>query len=145
MRLRYVLKYIKDYARLGFKSDGNTTFSKKILKKIKKGIYLDIGCYHPIKDSNTALLYNNGWKGINIDISKESIEMFKIFRPNDLNLNFGISTKNGYEKAYFEKDISTLSSLDSTYLTRQGRKNLIVIKLKIRSMFYFFSNIFWEN
>ena len=76
MKLRYVLKYIKDYVRLGFSSDGNTKFSKLILKKIKKGIYLDIGCYHPIKDSNTALLYKNGWKGINVDISKESIEMW---------------------------------------------------------------------
>ena len=134
MRLRYLLKYIKDYARLGFTSDGNNEFSKKILKKIKKGIYLDIGCYHPIKDSNTALLYKNGWKGINVDISKESIEMFNIFRPKDLNLNIGISTKNGYEKAYFEKAISTLSSLDSTYLKRQGRKNLIIKKIKVMTL-----------
>jgi hypothetical protein len=81
MKLRYILKYIKDYIRLGFNSDGNPKFSNKIISKIKKGIYLDIGCYHPIKDSHTALLYKKGWKGINIDISKESIEMFKIFRP----------------------------------------------------------------
>ena len=45
MKLRYLLKYIKDYVRLGFSSDGNTKLSKLILKKIKKGIYLDIGCY----------------------------------------------------------------------------------------------------
>jgi len=134
MKLRYFLKYIKDYIRLGFNSDGNTKFSKIILKKIKKGIYLDIGCYHPIKDSHTALLYKNGWKGINIDISKESIEMFGIFRPNDLNLNLGISVKNGYERAYFEKPISTLSTLDSTYLNKQGRKNLITKRIKVMTI-----------
>ena len=132
--LKYALKYLKDYARLGFNSDGYTVFSKIILKKIKKGIYLDIGCYHPIKDSNTALLYKNGWKGTNIDISEESIEMFNIFRPNDLNLSLGISTKNGYQKAYFEKAISTLSSLDGTYLGKQGRKNLIVRKVKVMTI-----------
>ena len=130
MKLRYIIKYIKDYIRLGFNSDGYPKFSKIILKKIKKGIYLDIGCYHPIKESNTALLYKNGWSGINIDISEETIEMFKIFRPNDTNLFLGISIKNGYQKAYFEKSISTLSSLDETYLNKQGRKNLIIKKVK---------------
>ncbi len=134
MKLRYILKYIKDYIRLGFNSDGYPKFSKIILKKIKKGIYLDIGCYHPIKESNTALLYKNGWSGINIDISEETIEMFKIFRPNDTNLFLGISIKNGYQKAYFEKSISTLSSLDETYLNRQGRKNLIIKKVKVLTL-----------
>ncbi|MAG69811.1 MAG: hypothetical protein CL471_05910 [Acidobacteria bacterium] len=134
MKLRYILKYIKDYIRLGFNSDGDPKFSKIILKKIKKGIYLDIGCYHPIKGSNTALLYKNGWSGINIDISEETIEMFKIFRPNDTNLFLGISIKNGYQKAYFEKSISTLSSLDETYLNKQGRKNLIIKKVKVLTL-----------
>ena len=134
MKLRYILKYIKDYIRLGFNSDGYTKFSKIILKKIKKGIYLDIGCYHPIKESNTALLYKKGWSGINIDISEETIEMFKIFRPNDTNLFLGISIKNGYQKAYFEKSISTLSSLDETYLNKQGRKNLIIKKVKVLTL-----------
>jgi len=131
MKLKYVLKYIKDYIRLGFNSDGNSKFSKTILKKIKKGFYLDIGCYHPIKDSHTALLYKNDWKGMNLDISKESIEMFNIFRPKDINLNIGISTKNGYQKAYFEKNISTVSSLDKNYLAKCGRKNLIIRLLKV--------------
>ena len=49
-RKKDLTKYIKDYVRLGFSSDGNTKFSKLILKKIKKGIYLDIGCYNTIKD-----------------------------------------------------------------------------------------------
>ena len=134
MILKYLFKYFRDYMRLGFDSDGYTNFSKVILKKIKKGVYLDIGCYHPIKESNTALLYKNGWKGINVDISEESIKMFNIFRPKDLNLNLGISTRNGYQKAYFEKAISTLSSLDGTYLGKQGRENLIVTKVKVMTI-----------
>ena len=49
--------------------------------------------------------------------------MFNIFRSRDLNLNLGISTKNGKSKAYFEKSISTVSSLDKNYLNKIGRKN----------------------
>jgi len=49
--------------------------------------------------------------------------MFNIFRSRDLNLNLGMSTKNGKSKAYFEKSISTVSSLDKNYLNKIGRKN----------------------
>ena len=49
--------------------------------------------------------------------------MFKIFRSRDLNLNLGLSTKSGKQYAYFEGDISTVSSLDKNYLKKIGRKN----------------------
>ena len=80
MYLKHIVKYYKDLVRLKFNSNGNSRFGKKILKEIKRGKYLDVGCYHPIKESHTAILYNNGWTGINLDISKDTIEMFNIFR-----------------------------------------------------------------
>jgi hypothetical protein len=73
----------------------NSFFSKK-----KHGTYLDVGCYHPIRGSLTYNLYKKGWSGINIDLSKETIDLFNICRPNDLNLNIGISHKNSNSK-YF--------------------------------------------
>ena len=123
MILKYLLKYLRDLIRLKFDTDGNSKFGKLIFKIIKKGIYLDVGCYHPLKESQTAFLYKQGWRGVNLDISKQSIDMFKIFRPRDLNLNLGLSTKSGKQYAYFEGDISTVSSLDKNYLKKIGRKN----------------------
>jgi len=123
MKIKLYLKLIKDFIRLGFNSDGVTKIAKIILKSSKEGNYLDIGCYHPFKDSHTALLYKSGWHGVNIDISRESIDLFKILRPSDLNLNIGISLKNGKQKAYFEKNISTVSSLDKTHIKKIGRRN----------------------
>jgi hypothetical protein len=123
MKIKYYLKYFKDYLRLKFNSNGNTKFSKQILRNIKKGIYLDIGCYHPFKDSQTSLFYKKGWRGVNLDISKETIDMFNIFRPKDINLHLGLSTKNGKQFAYYEGNISTVSSLDKNYLKKIGRKN----------------------
>ena len=128
MYLKHIVKYYKDLVRLKFNSNGNSRFGKKILKEIKRGKYLDVGCYHPIKESHTAILYNNGWTGINLDISKDTIEMFNIFRPKDLNLNMGLSIKNGYQKAYYERNISTVSSLDKNYLS----KNQLYLKRKIK-------------
>ena len=126
MKIKFYLKLIKDYVRLGFNSDGIPKLPKVILKSLKTGTYMDIGCYHPFKESHTALLFKKGWSGINIDISKESISLFNILRPNDLNLNIGLALKNGKQKAYFEKNISTVSSLDKTHIKKIGRKNKFI-------------------
>ena len=45
-----------------------------------------MGCYHPIKYSNTALLHNRGWQGINIDMNQTSIDLFNILRKKDKNI-----------------------------------------------------------
>jgi len=37
--------------------------------------------------------YDNGWKGINIDANPETINLFNCFRPNDKNINCGVSDK----------------------------------------------------
>ena len=50
---------------------------KKIFKLFKKkGTYLDLGCFHPIRDNNTYLMYKSGWSGINIDLNPLSIEFW---------------------------------------------------------------------
>ncbi len=59
----------------------------------KNGIYIDVGCNHPVFNNNTYLLSKKGWKGINIDIDKKSIELFNLFRKEDLNINLAASSK----------------------------------------------------
>ena len=131
MFFKTVFKYYRDLIRLKFDTDGNSKFGKLIFKKIKKGIYVDVGCYHPLKESQTAYLHKHGWKGINLDISNHSINMFRVFRPKDINLNLGLSTKSGKQYAYFEGNISTVSSLDKNYLNKIGRKNKKKISVNV--------------
>tara|TARA_B100000963_G_scaffold359492_1_gene386970 strand:+ start:936 stop:1628 length:693 start_codon:yes stop_codon:yes gene_type:complete len=123
-RTRY--KYYKELIRQNFNSDGEVYFSQKIYKYIKKGFYVDVGCYHPIKGSHTSYLYNNGWSGLNLDISAESIEMFQIFRPRDTSLVLGLSDQGGISDAYLNKDISTISSLNKDLVTRIGVDNYTI-------------------
>ena len=117
-RTRY--KYYKELIRQNFNSDGEVYFSQKIYKYIKKGFYVDVGCYHPIKGSHTSYLYKKGWNGLNLDISAESIEMFKIFRPKDTSLIMGLSDKGGISDAYLNKDISTISSINKDLVNAIG-------------------------
>jgi hypothetical protein len=125
-RARY--KYYKELIRQNFNSNGETCFSKQIYNFIKKGFYVDIGCYHPIKGSHTSYLYKNGWKGLNLDISAETIEMFKIFRPLDTSLVLGLSDKEGVSDAYLNKDISTISSINKNMVNAMGIEKYRIIR-----------------
>ena len=48
---------------------GEDQFINQFFKDKIDGIYLDIGCFHPVMYSNTCLLHKKGWRGINIDIN----------------------------------------------------------------------------
>jgi len=83
----------------------------RILKKFKKGFYVDIGAYHPFKGSLTYNLYNRNWHGMNLDISKSSIDLFDIARPNDININCAVSKFNGETYYYENSPINQQNSL----------------------------------
>ena len=75
----------------------------KKLNKIKNGFYVDVGGYHPVHRNNTYLLYKKNWRGINIDLSKFSIDLFNFARPEDINLNVAVSKTNKKIKYYTQK------------------------------------------
>ena len=87
----------------------------RILKKIQKGFYVDIGAYHPYKGSLTYNLYNRNWNGMNLDISKSSIDLFNIARPTDLNINCAVSELNGETYYYENSPINQQNSLIPKY------------------------------
>lgn len=50
------------------------------------GRFIDVGAFHPFKLSNTMLLSELGWRGINIDCDHIKISRFKKLRPHDENV-----------------------------------------------------------
>lgn len=66
-----------------------------IFKDIKNGYYIDVGANNPNKDSVTKYFYEKGWRGINIEPIEEHYKAFLKYRPEDINLNIGISNKDG--------------------------------------------------
>ena len=101
-----------------------------ILKNKKKGIYVDIGCHHPLINNNTYLLFKRGWSGINIDLDFSSIEMFNYFRPNDFNKQKAISNSKGFSKFYFFHNRSPKNTI--------SKKSSVGAKLikKVSSLFF---------
>ena len=97
-------------------------FINDYFKEKNSGFYIDIGCYHPIKYSNTALLYNRGWKGINIDMNQTSIDLFNILRKRDKNICAAISNTNKKTIQYFDHLFSPINTLDKNFSSIASKK-----------------------
>ena len=80
----------------------------------KKGFYVDVGCCHPIMYNNTCLLHKKGWSGINIDLNKTSIDLFKIMRPNDYNICAAMSDINEERDLFFDHYFSPVNTLSES-------------------------------
>ena len=111
----YFYKLLKIYRNkkpsLHFGEFGEDIFINRILKNINQGKYVDVGCYHPYKGSLTFKLYKRGWNGVNIDVSKTSIDLFNMSRKKDINLNLAISNFDGETFYYENSPINQQNSL----------------------------------
>lgn len=54
--------------------------------KVERPSYLDVGAHHPYELSNTALLYQRGSRGVNVEANPALIENFRRCRPEDVNV-----------------------------------------------------------
>ncbi|MDC3165782.1 FkbM family methyltransferase [Candidatus Pelagibacter sp.] len=93
---------------------GEDIFIERILRNFGRGFYVDVGCYHPFKGSLTYKLYNKNWSGLNIDLSKTSIDLFNIARSRDINLNLAITNYDGETFYYQNSPINQQNSLIKT-------------------------------
>ena len=101
--------------RASYSQNQEDLFINDYFKNIDNGFYLDIGCYHPIKYSNTALLYNRGWQGINIDMNQTSIDLFNILRKKDKNICATISSSNKEVTQYIDHLYSPVNTIDKNF------------------------------
>ena len=110
-KLYFFLKiFKKSKKRYHYADNGEDVIIQGLFNHKKDGFYIDVGCYHPIRASLTHLLYKKGWKGVNIDISEDTINLFNIARPNDKNINIGIMDKEGEEFYYQSSHINQANS-----------------------------------
>ena len=65
--------YYEKYSKKSYSISNVDLIIDRIFRNIHKGVYMDVGCNHPIKYNNTYLLNKRGWSGINIDLDKTCI------------------------------------------------------------------------
>ncbi|RWF44293.1 MAG: FkbM family methyltransferase [Mesorhizobium sp.] len=86
---------------------------------IEKPSYLDVGAYHPFDLSNTALLYERGSRGINVEPNEAQHALFLKARPEDKNICVGVAPLVGRLPFYhvaadpgrFTFDVATAATL----------------------------------
>ena len=106
----------------------------EILKKdYNYGFYVDVGCYHPKKYSNTYLLFKKGWNGINIDLELDKIKVFKLARPSDYNVVAAVSNISKLVKVYKmgKYSVGTTTNFD---LIRNKNEIIESFELKTQSL-----------
>ena len=96
----------------------------------KDGIYVDVGCHHPFRFSNTQWAYEIGWKGINIDANANAMKLFKVYRDKDINITCGVSDVEGEQNYYTFEDGAVNSFIKERERTEQEPKGQYSVKLR---------------
>ena len=100
---------------------GEEILVNRILKN-KYGFYIDVGALNPKVGSLTFLLYKKGWKGINFDLTKSNINLFRFLRKRDKSVQVAISNKKGFVESYIFDSGSGLNSLEKQYAEKWKKK-----------------------
>lgn len=142
-RLIYKEKFF--IKRKTYSQSGEDVFIADYMRRhsIKNGKYVDVGAFHPIKYSNTCLLFNKGWSGTNIDLNPTSIDYFKILRPKDKNVCCAISNKEKKTKIFMNNIFSPLNTISRKHASSLNfdSKNDLDFYIKSRK----FNNIVKEK
>jgi FkbM family methyltransferase len=99
--------------------------------------YIDIGANHPFFLNNTAIFYQNGSRGINIEPNPELFLLLQRYRPDDVNLNIGIAQQKGLMDFYLMSSptMSTFSISEGQMLENETSINIkSVIQARVETL-----------
>ena len=147
---KFILKFKIIYKKFLFKKkyysfSGVDVIIENIFRHKSNGIYIDVGCQHPIKNNNTYLLFKKGWNGLNIDLDKDNIDLFNVARPNDQNINVAISNKIGETDLYFYHKKSPINTIDKKTSDYQKASVSEIKKIKTNTLMNIIKNSKYKN
>ena len=145
--INYLKKiYYEKYSKKSYSISNVDLVIERIFKKKKKGIFIDVGCNHPIKYNNTYLLYKKGWSGINIDLDQESIKQFNEFRTRDVNIQTLVTSFDNEEKnLYFYHNRSAINTISKELVESRNNNFKEIKKIKGKSLNSIIENSKFKN
>ena len=133
------------YKKISYSLNAVDLIIDYIFKDKNIGTYVDVGAQHPISNNNTYLLFKRGWNGINIDLDRKNIDLFNISRPNDINLNYAISDKEGETDFYFYHESSPINTLNKKVKEYQKAKISEIKKINTLTLNNVFKKINFDK
>jgi len=145
--INYLKKiYYEKYSKKSYSLSNVDLIIERIFKKKKKGIFIDVGCNHPIKYNNTYLLYKKGWNGINIDLDQESIAQFNELRARDVNIQTLVTSFDNEEKnLYFYHNRSAINTISKELVESRNNNFKEIKKIKGKSLNSIIENSKFKN
>jgi FkbM family methyltransferase len=83
----------------------------RALKHVKEGFYVDIGAQDPVVDSVSLAFYENGWRGIHVEPTKQYSTKLRQARPDEIVEQEAIGSGDGFITFYEFQDTG-LSTAD---------------------------------
>tara|TARA_B100001769_G_C22041179_1_gene559538 strand:- start:477 stop:1250 length:774 start_codon:yes stop_codon:yes gene_type:complete len=123
-------RFLKDRPKQSYANGGLDLIINYYFREQRNGVYIDIGCYHPMERSNTYLLHKKGWKGINLDLDAGSIDLFNHFRKGDFNKQIAVSDKKGEITVYSYHNRSAVQTVSKEVSKKMEKKDLNSFKVK---------------
>ena len=117
-------------AKKSYSFGGMDLLINYLYKNKFNGVYIDIGCNHPIVGNNTYLLYQKGWSGINIDLDTHIIEMFNYFRSKDYNVNAAVSNSEEETDLFYYHERSAINTISKEVHDSRKKKAEKVKKIQ---------------
>ena len=130
--INYLKKiYYEKYTKKSYSISNVDLVIERIFKNKNDGIYIDVGCNHPIKYNNTYLLYKKGWHGLNIDLDKKSIDQFNKLRKRDINiLTLVTSIDNEEKELYYYHERSAINTISKELAKSRNQRHKEIKKIK---------------
>jgi FkbM family methyltransferase len=79
------------------------------------GFYVDVGCNHPLRNSNTYRFYVNGWHGLAIDADDDVLDLYRRVRPRDVAVSALVSDASD-DMDFFVFEDSKVSSVEPEHV-----------------------------
>ena len=118
-----------------------------LLGNKKSGTYLDIGAFDPHVLSNTKRFHDRGWRGCNVEPNPPRFGKFLRERPEDINLNVGLSDAAG-KLVFFDvarQEFSTFSEARASELREMGAEIKREIEIPVIRMEEVFETYFKDR
>lgn len=120
LREKILLSPLYDwFGKRSFAQSGEDVIVDGELGRKKKGVYVDVGAFHPKLFSNTYLFYKRGWSGVCIEPRPGARADFLKVRPRDTFLEYGVGKQKDVMEYFEFGDGAT-----NTFSPEQAEKNI---------------------
>jgi FkbM family methyltransferase len=131
----YIRRKIYQRYNISFSKSGEDMQLKQLLKVNRKGVYVDIGCWDPVKASNSYYFHLRGWKGICIDPNPKMQTLFAQKRKSDIFVNSAVGLGNETLTYYMLEDsLSSMNTLDYSFIQQHQLEDKVVTKNEIQTV-----------